>query len=145
MIIYRGFQAHMTGEVCRFFLNSLVEEADTRIVVSTVGLRIDLDDNRTPLPLLPGTGIYFEAAIFHADETAPHVASISRRIEFVRLHETEEGKYLTEHFGTGTDFPHQAVVSENHHQVAACIEKMLQAGERFGKVAPPASSSTYDW
>ena len=64
-ITYRGWAGHFCcSQRCKFRLNTLIEHNDTRIVVSTVGLMVSLDEKRFEKI---GFEHYFETMVFHAE------------------------------------------------------------------------------
>lgn len=140
-IIHRGWQGHHFGEICRFHLNSLVTHGELSIVVSTVGMRIDVG-SREIVPLYPGTGTFFETALFHADEQDPPQARITARIDLMQMRERDQ--VIHEVFGTGTQFCHQHLVTLSHENILQMVFDLLETGERFGNFANTPSTG-YDW
>jgi len=120
-----------------------VEKADLTIVVSTVGMRLEIG-SREIIPLYPGSGVFFETGIFHAERAlnGQHLANLTRKIpeeEILRL----VPKWASTH-GTGFELIHQEMVTQSHFEAVDAIERGLREGLRFGKIQDSPSLG-YDW
>jgi len=73
----RGWPGHCCcATKCRFRRNTLLEHGDTRVVVSTIGHRVDGEDI--------GSGRHFETMAFHAcQEDGYWEADVSRPVDFL--------------------------------------------------------------
>ncbi len=82
----RGWGGHYICALrCRFRRNTLLEYKDTKIVISTVGLKMSLNDKTIFEPVDETKNSYFETKVFYTDPKCKrwHDADISNEIKVV--------------------------------------------------------------
>ena len=141
-----GWQGHCLCALCRFFLTTEVrltqrDGHDLSMIVSTVGLRYDPAKGEMT-SLYPGTGTYYETAVFHVDSENLSHPKPAGRICDTALQAHRPGWHGN--YGPGQDDAHQAWVNQGHFATVSLVRQALLAGDRFGQVID-APTMGYAW